>query len=175
MIIFLGLLTITCSDNSSGNDDNENPQNGNVTFTVSGDSNGEKSGTAVFDVVEGGVTHFVEISMWDNPSTFTLAFAVFSTDPLDVPTPGTYSIGQTDLNGEVFEADYTIAEADDVLDYENYTTSYGEHGGTLTITESSENHIEGTFSLTVGKYDQEQDEYVGEITINDGEFYAIRD
>lgn len=165
---FFWLAVAGCKENSSGTEENET--SGNASFSLSGDLSGQKAGTADFDIIEILDLYNVIISVYDvSPQTYTIEFALVSENEIVTLEPGSYDIGETTFNGDLFTALY--------IDTENntdYSTFFGDYEGTLTITESTEEYIEGTFEFSAGQYDNESGEYVGEITISNGEFSAVR-
>ncbi|MCC5914981.1 MAG: hypothetical protein JJU46_11440 [Balneolaceae bacterium] len=156
-----------CSDNSSSILDD---QFGEVTFNISGDITGEKSGMADFYSMSSFGISTWEISMSDfNPSTFSLVIMAFSNEDIERPGTGTYPIGPNSESDLYFSAYY----ADESIDYEEYSSDFEGFGGTLTITESNSDRIRGTFQMTLGMFDYDNGEVIGEVAISSGSFTAL--
>lgn len=167
--LFFSVIFIGCSkdkDEGGGSDGL-----GTVTLTAKGDVNGTFKGMADFEGMQlSSRAESWDLSMHDyNPQTFSLNIARMY-DGLEVPEPGTYSIGGP------LDADYTVIFVDtrsQTADYayKEYTIFGSEPHGTLTVTSSSEKTVKGKFSVTVYFYDddgvaKDQVELNGEFTAN---------
>lgn len=157
-----------CSDNSTGPSETEL---GQATMTTSGDVEGQKEGMADFNSLDLGALYSWEISIHDfGPQTFSLSFRLLSSDPIERPGPGTYEIGSGPTDPAVFTANYSDVE-DGISNATDYSTLFGDYGGSLTITESNDNQVKGTFEFNAADFDLENDQVLGEITVS-GEFIA---
>ena len=168
-VLFFSAFFIGCSkdkDEGGGGGDGL----GSVTLTAKGDVNGTFKGMADFE----GVALSSRADSWDlsmhdyDPQTFSLNIGRMY-DGLEVPEPGTYSIGSP------LDADYTVIFTDTRsqtagYSYKEYTIFGSEPHGTLTITSSSEKTVKGKFAVTVYYYDDDG-MAVDEVELN-GEFTA---
>lgn len=167
-LFFTAVCITACSDNSTGPDE---PDLGNASLTVSGDVEGQRQGMADFNSL-----HVMNLYTWEilihdyNPQTFSLDFMLLSNEPIDRPGPGTYEIGSGTAEPTIFTASYSDVE-DGFTNSTEYSTLFGEYGGTLTITESSDEQVKGTFEFTAADIDLENDRVLGEISVS-GEFTA---
>ena len=170
--IFSALLIIlvACSSDDKGSSDGTDF--GNFQLTVSGDFEATKSGFADFDGLDAFGVQTWEISMNDNnPSTISLQFMLASsTTQVARPSTGTYEIGFDANSTSVFSAIYTHIPDGNFMASEEYSTLPEGYGGTLTITSSSDNKVEGSFEFSVAKTDNNFN-VVGDITVS-GEFNA---
>lgn len=163
-LIFAFALLSSCSDSTSSTDDDL----GEVNFEISGDLSGQKSGVADFYGMSSSGVHTWEISMTDiGPQTFSFQIMKFSDEEITRPGTGTYSIGPDFIGDDDFTAYFTVIEGDT-----EYSASEEGYGGTVTITTSDSDLVEGTFEVTLADYDIEAGEAVGELTITEGQFSA---
>lgn len=162
-----GLLTLSCSESSVGNDD---LGLGNATFSVSGDVEGSKSGMADFSDFNMNNLYSWDISIHDfDPQTFSLQFMIVSDSEIERPSTGTYSIGNEP------DSDFTASFTDTEDGFDNsveYSTLFGEYSGTLTITESNNDVVKGTFSFTAGEENFDPEVPNREVSVTNGEFEA---
>lgn len=180
------LLTWGCSDNSSGPD--LGGDFGQVSLTVSGDVQGEKTGQADFygDEPGGQGIHYWELSFNDfSPQTYSLTLSLMDFDEIQRPGSGTYEIGFDTPNpfeerGEpVFLGIYTHipnGSFTDAMEFETglFCTEESPRGGTLVITSSSSSEVSGSFSFKAANYDFDDSGNCivnGEIEV-EGEFNA---
>lgn len=159
-----------CSDdenNTGGGGGGGGGDLGEVSFDISGDIEGQKSGIAT--VLPDEDHDLLQISLHDyQPQTFSMTFMQLGS--AEVPAVGEYSLGApvaTDFN-----AFYTNTEAGHA-DADEYNEFTGE-AGTLEITESSATSVSGTFELTLQYLDEDTMEPVDgrEIVITNGQFTA---
>lgn len=164
MVFFL-LLTLSCSDNSSGPDDNGL---GEASFTIAGDLEGEKTGIANFRAFEMSGIYTWDILIQDTGQiTYDISFSMLSDEAIERPEPGTYDIALSGFGGEDFNGSYSDYN-DSQFNPTNYTVGISSTSGTLNITNSSEDLVEGTFQFTAVDADSG-----GTITVSEGEFSAV--
>ncbi len=158
-IFIIGLLfSITaCSDNSTGPDDNGL---GEVTLTVSGDIEAQRTGQADFSELQASSLYTWSMDFHDfSPQTFSLSFNHISQEEIDRPGADTYEIGigQAALPWEdprpmSFYGEYVHIVDQDFTNATYYNTGFCEDeypsGGTLTISSSSSDQITGSFQFT---------------------------
>lgn len=163
------LLFIACSSDDD-NIEGEDLDLGTAKITVSGDIEGEKEGQADFDYVNGANTW--HISMHDfSPQTFSFTISRMGGDSLP-PAPGEYEFGFTPNreDEDIFTAIYTHIEDEDYTNSTEYANIIWlaepefEETGTLTITESSDRKVKGTFECEI--YDWDLSEETAEPEIN---------
>lgn len=168
-ILFIIILTVFtlfgCSDSSSGPDLDNGL--GQVSLTVSGDVQGEKSGMADFYGGEPGGQgiYYWELSFNDfSPQTYDLQLSLTDFDEIPRPAAGTYEIGFDPPNpfeerGEPeFFGIYTHipnGSFSNAMEFETglFCTEEAPRGGTLVITSSSSEAVSGSFSFTAANYD----------------------
>lgn len=169
-IILLSLFIGTTSCDSDDKGSSEGTDFGSFQLNVSGDFEATKSGFADFDGLDAFGVQTWEISMNDdNPSTISLQFMLASsTTQVTRPSTGTYEIGFDANSTSVFSAIYTHIPDGNFMASEEYTTLPHGYGGTLTITSSSDDKVEGSFDFSVAKTD-ENFNVSGEITVS-GQF-----
>jgi len=171
-LIIATLLTFSltfCSDDDpvSANDDS-----GVVSFTISGDINAEIDGIARFGTSGAGDDTSWEITLADTgPQTFVLVISTIGFDGVEQPSTGFYSITNSPTADDEFIAIFTDMEGDGPRGTE-YSTLFGNEGGTLEITESSSSQVSGNFSFTAVVIDDQTNEIAGEVVVTDGEFTA---
>lgn len=175
LILLFGLLS--CSDNSSGPDENE--EEGETSITITGDFDAEKTGEANFKG-EQNIGKTWAINIYDEfPQTFHVFFQTgnpFGTDQATRPGPGTYSIGFDESDNSIFSAEYTAYSNDGELHYTTNTDLCGEsaHDDTLTIESSTAESVEGSFEFDAVFYTVDGDlqcDYDRIITVS-GQFKA---
>ncbi|MCC5942511.1 MAG: hypothetical protein JJU37_13305 [Balneolaceae bacterium] len=163
--IITGAVLTACSDNSSGPD--LGGDFGQVSLTVSGDVQGEKSGQADFygDEPGGQGIHYWELSFNDfSPQTYSLQLSLTDFEEIQRPGTGTYEIGFDPPNpfqerGEpVFFGIYTHipnGSFSNAMEFETglFCTEESPRGGTLVITSSSSDAVSGSFSFKAANYD----------------------
>ena len=165
IIASFGLWSIPgCSDSSSGPDLGDV---GQVSLTVSGDVEGQKTGMADFYGDEpGGVgIHYWELSFNDfSPQTYSLQLSLQDFEEIERPAPGTYEIGFDVPNpfGEsgppVFLGIYTHIPNGSFSNAVEYDTGIvcdddTPQRGTLVISSSTSSQVSGTFNFTATSYD----------------------
>jgi hypothetical protein len=171
ILICFMFLSGACS-----NDNGSDPISGADDFQleVSGSFQSTASGFADFDGMSSFGVNTWEISMNDN-NPQSLSFQLMltsSTSNVTRPAPGTYQIGFEPNSTSVFTAIYTHIPNGDFTASEEYSTLTEEYGGTLTITSSSDNTVEGSFNVILAKTDDNFN-VTGEIEVV-GEFTASR-
>ncbi len=165
IIIFVISVAAACSDSSSGPDLDNSP--GQVSLTVSGDVQGEKTGMADFYGGEPGGQgiHYWELSFNDfSPQTYSLQLSLTDFDEIRRPSPGSYEIGFEPGNpfeeqGEpLFFGIYTHipnGSFSNAMEFDTglFCVDEGPRGGTLVITGSSSEAVSGSFSFKAANYD----------------------
>ena len=169
-LLFIPLLLTFCSDDdpvSSNGDLDE------ASFTITGDINTEVDGIARFGTSGAGDEETSwEITIADTgPQTFVLVISTIDLDGAEQPSTGFYSITNSPTVEGEFSAIFTDME-DDGPGGTEYSTIFGNEGGTLEISESSSNQVSGNFSFTAVTVDDQTNEAVGEIVVTNGEFVA---
>ena len=184
MKFFLSILSVigsvliftSCSDD----DDNSSTgptgggtggHGGSASFDVSGDVEASHSGIADFRAFEMNGIYTWDINMLDNsPITFNLSFVQTGFEPIEQPGPGTYELGFGSTGD--YSASYAVYEDDNPFGGEDYLVGFGETSGELVITTSTDELIEGTFSFSAARLDD--DGMVdGTVTVTNGEFSAV--
>lgn len=161
----------SCSDNSTSADDD---REGSATFSISGDLQGSRSGSASFPPVDASLDWELWIySLGDGG--FSLDIRLFPDIETPGPPPtGTYSIGDIDDESSDAYAEYSQFTSGAIP--EIYTTREGGgYGGSITITESNNDVVRGTFQFTAGRWDNSSESFTGEISITNGNFTARRE
>lgn len=166
LLIIAMVWGAACSDNST---DSGSGSPGDSNLTVSGTVEGEFSGWALFNYTETMGGYSWSINMTDN-QTYNLSLSISSVnDPINRPEPGTYVIGG---GSSEFLPIYTDIEAGGIgagADYE-YSTLWEENTGTLTIEESTEETVTGSFQFYAGQTDDDGN-LINTITV-EGDFTA---
>lgn len=184
IIAFIGLLVVWgCSDSSSGPDLGDA---GQVSLTVSGDVEGQKTGMADFYGQDLGGIHYWELSFNDfSPQTYSLQLSLQDFEEIERPGPGSYEIGFDVPNpfgerGEtVFLGIYTHIPNGSFSNAVEYDTGIlcdddRPQRGTLVISSSTSSQVSGTFNFTATSYDFDNSGncvILGEIEVT-GEFSA---
>ncbi len=174
LILLVSFFFLAACSDDDGSPDIPGEHNGSANFQVSGEIEGEYSGIADFRAFEMSGIHTWDITMIDqDPITFSVSFTQVGSDLIDRPEPGTYELGITPGN----QSDDTyMASFENYVDgpfqSDSYTVGIGDTTGELIITSSSDELIEGTFSFTAVRLDDEGN--LGEtIAVTDGEFSAV--
>ncbi len=163
-IFIIGLLFFfsACSDNSTGPDGNGL---GEVTLTVSGDVEAQRTGQADFDLFSAANLYTWSLEFHDHsPQTFSLSFNHISQEEIDRPGADTYEIGigqgalpWEDPRPMSFYGEYVHIVDQDFENATYYNTGFCEDeypsGGTLTISSSSSDQITGSFQFTAHNID----------------------
>ncbi|MFN2424567.1 MAG: DUF6252 family protein [Cryomorphaceae bacterium] len=138
---------------------------------MSGDVEASHSGIADFSSFEISGIYNWDINMVDNnPITFSMSFTQIGFEPIEQPGPGTYELG---LGGDnTYIASYIAYEDDNPFDGEEYLVGYGGTSGELVITTSTDELVEGTFSFTAARLDDDG-VVQGTVTVSNGEFSAV--
>lgn len=169
--LFLSTVLIAayaCSDNSTESGGKSGAGEG--SFTISGDLDGENTGIANFRAFEMSGVHTWDINILDqNPITYTIDFRLMSDEPIDRPQPGTYELSTSSFDGTTFTGTYTFFE-NNQMKPDGYIVAAPASNteGTLIITASSDDIVEGTFHFTAKNI-----ETGGTITVSNGEFSAV--
>ena len=147
---FFMLVSLTACSKKDDNNDLD-LDFGNVTITVSGDINATFEGMADFHHLGHTSMETWEIAMHDRgPQTFSASILMISLDELERPGPGTYSIGgglNADFSGVFTDVvDGAFHLSDEFTTAENERLGYDL--GTLTITSSDDNRVNGHFQFT---------------------------
>lgn len=172
---------VGCGDDDNGNNATTNANNGNgdngdngdenwVTLEVSGEISGEHEGTG--SLRTRAQTDNLDFSFTDSEAGEDNSFYISFSDGRDesgIPEPGDYVISTpgADFDGD-YGAQYIDHEsADSFEDYDNYDSL----SGMLTITESSEDSISGTFEFEAALVDDAfQLDESQTISVTNGEF-----
>ena len=158
------LSFISCSDDSTGPSGNDL---GEASFEISGAIEGQKEGFANFRAFEmSGVNTWDILIIDEPPRSFEISFSQVSlNESISRPSTGTYKLGLGS------DSDFTASYTDGSLaSPDSYLATFGEYGGTLVITSSSDDKIEGTFEFNAVNLDEENGE---EIIITNGQFRAV--
>jgi|SRR5690625_686258 len=146
-VLILSAFLISCSSDDNGGLPADTSY---ANLTLSGDIEGERSGSAFFQQISSGQTEIWDLSFWDSgPQTFEVNFMLIGNEnsPVSQPGPGTYPIGFDPLNSNtVFFGIYTDIKDGDLINTDEYDTFNSE--GTLTIETSNENRMKGSFEFT---------------------------
>nr|MBS0037155.1 hypothetical protein [Saprospiraceae bacterium] len=171
IFLSIAMLFAVCFLGCSSDDDNggDTPTDG-VTFEISGEVEGEKSGFAnVVQVEESGITQ-IFISMNDGITgvqTFSLILYLSNTgQDAEIPSVGEYSIG-TPAVGDFWVVYTDIGNGDSV----EYGSIWGA-SGTLTITGSTPNRLTGQFEFTAEGNVDSMGVPTGSIEVTNGQFSA---
>ncbi|WP_114750094.1 DUF6252 family protein [Pleomorphovibrio marinus] len=175
LILFGSFFILSaCSSDDDGSPDIPGEHNGSVSFQVSGEVEGEYSGIADFRAFEMSGIHTWDITMLDqDPITFSVSFTQVGNEPIDRPETGTYELGINPGNqlDDIYMASFEYY-VDGPFQSDSYTVGIGDTTGELEITSSSDERIEGNFSFTAVRLDDEGN--LGEtISVTDGEFSAV--
>jgi len=193
-IFILGF--ISCSDSSS----DAVPETGNVSFEISGDIEGNIQGEiATFEGTTGGgnipYQFYFDFSDASLNRSFNISFTMYSDESIDLPPTGSYDLRvpisqdfenwdpqdgppQPVFATDAFNADFSDLRAGitNPVNYDIVTELDGyPSGGTLVITSSSADLIEGTFEFTGNNVEYTDFEYevLGSVNVVNGEFRAI--
>ncbi|TVQ04102.1 MAG: hypothetical protein EA359_07530 [Balneolaceae bacterium] len=166
--LLLSISLISCSDNSTSSDDTAQ---GSATFSVSGDLQGSRSGTAEFPGVDSTLDWDLWIYSLSNGG-FSLDIRIFFDREAPGPPPtGTYSIGDHSADGTAEYSEFTSGAIPQIFS----TKDGGGYGGTITINESNNDVVRGTFQFTAGRWNESTESFTGEINITNGNFTARRE
>lgn len=160
------MISLSCSDNSSGPKDDGL---GEASFTTSGDIEGKNTGIANFRAFEMSGIHTWDILIQDmDPITYEISFAQLSDEPIDRPETGTYDIGISSFGStDDFLGSYSDYR-ENQFSPKSYTVGISGSSGTLTITKSSKDLVEGTFQFTAVNADSGST-----VSVTKGEFSAV--
>ncbi len=173
LVLPLFLLFTSCSDDDDSNTppDETAQHGGSASFTVSGELQGDHTGIADFRAFEMNGIHTWDITLIDqNPITFNISFVQTSDAPIDAPGVGTYQL-EISQDENVYLTSYEHFD-DNPLQGENYSVGIDGTSGVLEITSSAPDLIEGTFSFTAVRLD-DNGQVAGTIEVTDGEFSAV--
>ncbi|MCA1763609.1 MAG: DUF6252 family protein [Cryomorphaceae bacterium] len=163
-----------------GDDDSNNPPSdpgghgGSASFDISGEIEGEHSGIADFRAFEmAGVYNWDITIINQDPITFNISFLQQGEDPIDRPGEGTYELGINPGNqsNDIYTGSY-VNYGGNPSEQDNYTIGIDETSGTMEITSSSDELIEGTFSFTAARIGDDGN-VAGTIEVTNGEFSAV--
>jgi len=170
-ILFVGF--IACDSNDDKNNAPNNSGLGEINFTVTGEVEGDFSGMADFHHFEMMNSETWEISGNNyDPQTFSLQFmSGVVGDVAERPLPGIYTIGNTVKSD--YKSIFTHIPNGSFSNSTEYSSIYGENSnsGTLTITTSNEETVNGSFEFTAYRVDNNLNivgtiEATGEFTAN---------
>lgn len=169
------LILTPCSEDDDSNNPISDPSGHgrSASFDISGEIEGEYSGIADFRAFEMAGLYNWDITIIDqDPITFNLSFLQQGAEPIDRPGEGTY---QLDINpGNQSDDIYTKTYenyGDNPSEQDNYTVGIGKTSGTMEITSSTDELIEGTFPFTTARIDDGM--IAGTIEVTNGEFSAV--
>ncbi len=177
IVFLISIFVYSCSDSSTNDGSDRNDGDlGEVTFTVSGAFEADKSGNAFFEMSDEGGGHifqFIFMDGFDGPQYFASYITRFRLDSFDAPGAGTYEIDGTNHN---FSASYDHYMGD-WTDADTFSDFYCRHvhdlGGTLIIDDVSSTRMTGSFSFVVAAFDDPEDcNMIGYLDI-EGEFRAV--
>ncbi|MGM0739542.1 MAG: hypothetical protein ACQETM_10340 [Bacteroidota bacterium] len=134
---------VACSDSSTNADVEE--ENGQGSFTLSGDVQSSFEGSAIFATTNaGGIFTGTLVISDDAEDTFSLVFTTSSTNPVSIPT-GVYAIDIPESigDGTIFVATFT----DFTNDVPKVFQTKQDAGGSLTVSRSTDQLLEGTFQF----------------------------
>lgn len=161
-IVPLGaILVLSCSDSKSVNELGDEDV-GEVTFTISGDTEGTSVGAAFFDNGTSGSDgdYYYELIFMDGidgPETFRFTIGRYRGEAFMPPSPGTYEIDGRPFN---FTATYEYITGN-FTGTDRYTDQYCEDefetGGELVISSISGSQVSGSFTFTVAGFDDLSD------------------
>lgn len=161
ILLSSALLVWSCSDSNSANEFGDGDY-GEVTFTITGDTEGEASGAAFFENQTSGSDgdfYFELIFMdgIDGPETYRFTIGRYRGEAFMPPASGTYQIDGNPFN---FSAAYEYSTGT-FTGTDRYTDQYCEDafetGGELVISSISSSQVSGTFSFTVAGFDDLND------------------
>lgn len=174
LVLPLIFLFTSCSDDDDSNNtppDETGGHGGSASFTVSGELEGEHTGIADFRAFEMNGVHTWDINILDqSPITYTISFVQTGGEPIDAPAIGTYPLELSKAD-DVYIANYSHYE-ESPFQGEDYVVGIDGTSGELEITSSTDELIEGTFSFTAVRLDDDG-QVAGTITVTDGEFSAV--
>lgn len=169
----IALLALTCiSCDKDEKEDKKPAVQQDASFTISGAINGKKAGVAAVVFSESGGLSMKTISIHEHPSipqTYSLSFIVGPSPDAEIPGVGNYTIGFLGKPETDFGMGYTNTETG--TEY----SSNGELVGTLTIEESTETYIKGSFAFEAPEFNHlGTSDTSGKpgITVADGRFMA---
>lgn len=171
--LFILSLSVILIASCSSDDDSENKipagELGTIKLEFGGDDEGSGSGSASFHMV---INSYWELGGSDEEGAFDIGFKTHE-DPDANPEVGTYLIG--DSNEEFF-ANFSLKEDGKLVKaYSSLHSKDGGQTGTLEITRSEKEKIEGKFDFKA-YYDQSdigEDEDLIEVRVK-GEFSAVK-
>lgn len=134
---------VACSDNSTNADFEE--EFGQGSFTLSGDVQSSFEGAAIFvTTIAGGIHTGTLVISDDAEDAFSLVFTTSSTNPISIPT-GNYAIDIPESigDGTTFIATFT----DFTNDVPKVFQTKQDVGGSLTVSRSTDQLLEGTFQF----------------------------
>lgn len=180
---FLVIGFIGISSCSKDDDDGVPPDSemGSATVKVTGEVEDEFTGMVDFELDQYSNTYMFDISIHDfSPQTFSVSFHAmsFSDDDLEIPGPGTYTLGtfpKADYGAEFIH----IIDEDFVNTFDYYSFDFLPENeededvtGVLSITSSNEDKMEGSFEFTAHRTDDDLN-ILGTVEVS-GEFSAHR-
>lgn len=160
------LIFTSCSDDSTGPSGTDF---GEASFDISGAIEGQKEGFADFRAFEMSGVYTWDILIIDEPPrTFEISFSQISlNEPISRPSTGTYKLGLGS------DSDFSASYSEGSLARPDSYSAFGDYTGTLVITSSSDDIIEGTFEFEAINLDDIEEENVAEISISNGQFRAV--
>ncbi len=165
------LVAFGCTEGSGGVD--PSTADASFTYAAEGGEEEERWAHAEFEAIDTGQTVGTwQLRLFDGtPARFSLTLVRQTQGPPELPPPGVYEIGYRPRDPNVFTAVFQVAGGRGA-EPARYVTLDGEVGGTLTITESSEESVTGTFELTVSRYLANDGSGPERISLTSGEFTA---
>lgn len=171
---FLCLSLFIACDNEDDNNDNSGgvDVSQEMTFEISGAINGNKNGQARVLYVSSLNSNIRYLDGNDGPAitgpeqTFSIDFSTLNTNG-EVPqfTEGTYLLSDDNLtDSENYAVSYSVI--DENFNEVDYFGGFNEHSGQLTITNISNNRMQGTFNFTA------ENEAGETINVTNGQFNA---
>lgn len=164
--IVASLLLFSCSSDDDGNDPGPSDTAilDEISLDISGSVSGSRSGESVIKINNNVGYNTFEIKGSDEPqATFNINFYTYNggNNPIPWPEKGTYSLNSSDdyTNGQGFRVTF-----EDVTEWRDYSKNVT---GSLTITDNSNERLQGTFEFSADEHGG-----TGSISVTNGVFYA---
>lgn len=167
-LVLLGLSSAACAEGPG-----RSSVSGSFSIAVEGGAEEQKRVHADFEAIESGLTVNVwELQLRDTrPWTVTLTLTRQMQGPPEPPPVGTYEIGYRPVDARVFSA-VLVRRGNRDGESREYSTFHPDTGGTLTITESTDDLVSGTFEFTAVRDDGGSGREAERIVVSAGEFSA---
>lgn len=137
--------------NEEDDDDISEVDDGEAAVSIDGDPSGSFDGYAYFfDVVdeEEGEPYFgLMLNNTDSETPGQSGQFIWIARQSSRPSSGQYDFATIDEETTDLQSDQFVAVALSIVEEDNTTAYYLSHGGTLTITSSSDDRVAGSFSI----------------------------